>query len=83
MCLMANEAASRESGIDQLIDLVARMVRESGNPDGFDAAAWTRDWLESPVPALGWRRPIEYMDSDEGRDLVFRLVAQMQSGAYA
>jgi uncharacterized protein (DUF2384 family) len=73
----------RQAGIDQLIDLVSRIVNESGNPEGFDAAAWTRSWIERRVPALGWRRPIEYMESEEGRAIVFQLIAQMQSGAYA
>jgi uncharacterized protein (DUF2384 family) len=56
---------------------------ESGEPEGFDAATWTANWLEEPNAALGGRAPGEFMDTADGRSLVAGLVAQMQSGAYA
>jgi uncharacterized protein (DUF2384 family) len=83
MSPMDHDTASRQSGIDQLIDQVARIVRESGRPESFDPAAWTASWLERPIPALGGRRPIEYMDSEADRAVVYQLIAQMQSGTYA
>lgn len=75
--------SERVLGVVYLIAQVRRIVEESGDPAGFDAARWVADWLRAPAPALGGRPPVEYMDTAEGRAIVSRLVAQMQSGAYA
>lgn len=45
------------SVIDMLTAQVQKMVDESGNPNEFDSRAWVVDWLHSPIPALGGRRP--------------------------
>lgn len=66
----------------ELIALVERIVRESGDGQPFDAAAWLAEWLTHPVPALGGRAPRAMMWSAEGRQHVFRVIQQMQSGAY-
>lgn len=73
----------RVIGLRQLIDQVGEMVVQSGDPAGFDADRWVGDWLERPLPALGGATPGEFMDTMEGRQLVSRLLAQSQSGAYA
>lgn len=65
-----------------LVALVQRVVGESGDPVGFDAAAWTSRWLSRPLPALGGTCPMEYMGTQEGRALLERLIMRMQSGAY-
>lgn len=73
------------SVIDETVRLIAqvqRMVRESGNPEGFDAAAWVSRWLDTPVPALGGQRPIDLLDTTEGQAKVVTVIAQMQTGAY-
>lgn len=67
----------------RLVAVVQRMVNESGDSVGFDAHAWTVDWMTQPVPALGMACPAEYMQTEEGRDIVERLLLQMQSGAYS
>ena len=77
------EQGERVVGMAKLIGQVQAMVDESGEPDGFDAPLWVAGWLDTPVPALGGDRPAEYMDTAEGRELVSRLLAMMQSGAYA
>jgi uncharacterized protein (DUF2384 family) len=71
------------NAVMNLIAQVQAMVDESGEPSGFDSARWVRQWLQRPVPALGGRRPAEFMDTAEGRALVSRLLAMAQSGAYA
>ncbi|WP_201314350.1 MbcA/ParS/Xre antitoxin family protein [Dyella sp. EPa41] len=63
--------------------IVTVIVSESGEPAGFDAARWLDDWLHHPVPALGKKLPIDYLDSDAGCELLVQLLRQMQSGAYA
>lgn len=75
--------SERVIGIARLVGQVQAMVRESGNPEGFDAAAWMSRWIEEPLPALGGVRPIDLMDTMEGQALVSTTLAQMQTGAYA
>ena len=67
----------------RLTDLVETIVRESGDPTGFDAAQWVAAFLDASSPALGGRAPRELLSTADGRDVVFRLIGQMQSGAYA
>lgn len=67
---------------DLLIDQVKRMVAESGNPQGFDAAKWLGEWLDQPNSALGGEMPSMYLGTAAGQEIVSRLLAQMQSGAY-
>lgn len=69
--------------IARLEALVDQIVRESGEPTGFDSAAWVVAFLDAPSPALGGYPPREFMDTETGRTTVFQLVQQMQSGAYA
>ena len=70
------------SEIACLIAHVQTMVKESGNPEGFDAAKWVDRWIDRPLPALGGQRPAELMDTPDGRALVSNIVACMQSGTY-
>lgn len=75
--------ASRRKFVAELTDQVARMVVESGDPNRFDAAAWVRQWADQPNAALGLRRPVEFFDTADGRARIARLLAMMQSGAFA
>jgi putative toxin-antitoxin system antitoxin component (TIGR02293 family) len=76
-------ATERVLAMMTLLGQVESMVEESGTIEGFDASAWTADWLASPQPALGGNRPGDLMDTADGRALVSDLLARMQSGAYA
>ncbi|MFT4439255.1 MbcA/ParS/Xre antitoxin family protein [Caballeronia sp. 15715] len=78
----AREVVHKNSFAD-LVHQVQKMVTESGEPEGFEAGQWLAAWMERSVPALGGRRPVEYMDTVEGRALISQLLAMMQSGAYA
>ena len=86
-----NESLSREDsekvvGMAKLIGQVETMLEESGDPDlmkGFDAARWLTHWMEEPIPALGGATPADYMDTIEGQEMISRLLATMQTGAYA
>lgn len=73
----------RVLGIARLIGQVQAMVEESGNPRGFDAAAWVARWLTEALPALGGRRPLDLLDTMEGQALVANTLARIQSGATA
>ena len=81
--VLSPDESSRVLGMASLVGQVQSLVAESGQVQGFDAGAWVSHWLEQAVPALGGRRPAELMDTSEGQAIVSRLVAQLQSGAYA
>lgn len=75
--------SERILSVIDLIDQVDRMVRTSGDPEGFDAGAWLGQWLSTPNPALAGASPAEYLDTSYGRKMVKNLLAAMQSGAFA
>lgn len=81
--VLSAEQSERVVGLERLVGQVEAMVQQSGNPEGFDAGRWVGDWLQRPLPALGGKRPAEFMDTMEGQNLVARFLAQSQSGAYA
>lgn len=80
---LSAEQSERVVGLERLVGQVEAMVKQSGNPEGFDAGRWVGDWLQRPLPALGGKKPAEFMDTMEGQNLVARFLAQSQSGAYA
>lgn len=73
----------RNLAVARLVALADTIVRESGDPTGFDAAKWIGEWLQQPHPALGGRSPGELLDTTDGRCLVADLLARQQSAAYA
>ena len=79
---LSSDDSERALGMARLVGQVQAMVEESGNPEGFNAAAWLAQWLEEPLPTLGGQRPAELVDTSEGQAFVSSLLARMQSGAY-
>jgi len=77
------EESEKVLGMGVLINLVQKMVEQSGGTAGFDAARWVSTWLAKPLPALGGKTPASYMDTFEGQRLVADLLSMSQSGAYA
>ncbi|WP_425601694.1 antitoxin Xre/MbcA/ParS toxin-binding domain-containing protein [Dyella subtropica] len=71
------------SFIDELVKLVQTMVYESGDPHHFDAKQWVTEWLSTPLPALGGRKPIEFTNTQDDRELLKSLLRRTQSGAYS
>lgn len=80
---LSTAEGERVLGVGRLLGQVQTMVREVGNPEGFDTSAWLSAWMSAPVPALGGARPLDLMDTMTGQALVSQVLAQMQSGAYA
>jgi putative toxin-antitoxin system antitoxin component (TIGR02293 family) len=76
-------ASERLVGLAKLVGQVQTMVHESGDATGFNATAWTSRWLNTPLPALAGRKPLELMDTMEGQSLVADTLARIQSGAFA
>jgi putative toxin-antitoxin system antitoxin component (TIGR02293 family) len=81
--VLSADQSERVLGLERLIGQVEVMVEESGNLAGFNARRWLAEWLEQPLPALAGAKPADFMDTMEGQQLVSRLLAQSQSGAYA
>ncbi len=80
---LPTDQGERVLGVARLIGQLQAIVEESGDPDGFNTAAWISRWLSEPLPALGGARPIELLDTMEGQNLVSRTLAKIQNGAYA
>jgi putative toxin-antitoxin system antitoxin component (TIGR02293 family) len=81
--VLNQDESERALGMAHLIGQVEKIVAESGDPVGFDAALWTAQWLGQPNKALRGQPPGEFMDTADGRALVAGLIAQMQAGTYA
>ena len=81
--LLSQEYSERLLGLRKLIGQVEVMVAESGTAQGFDAPQWVGQWLEQPCPALGGEKPVSFMDTLEGQEIVSGVLARIQSGAYA
>jgi putative toxin-antitoxin system antitoxin component (TIGR02293 family) len=82
MRLSSNESESILAVL-KLVAQAQKVVEESGNPDGFNAATWVSEWLSRPHAALGGQNPGEFMDTAEGRALVGDLLLRQQSAAYS
>ena len=80
---LSADESERVVGLAKLIGQVETMVTESGNTEGFKPAKWFAEWIARPVPALGGRKPEEFLDTSDGREAVSQLLARMQSGVYA
>mgnify|MGYP000864361981 FL=1 len=81
--VLSMSEGERLLGVMRLIGLVEKIVVESGNPENFDAARWAARWLDRPNAALGGRSPGEFVDTEDGRQIVASLISRMQSGAYS
>ncbi len=80
---LSSDESERVIGMARIVGQVQAMIQESGEPEGFDAAAWLSGWLRDSLPAFGGARPVDLMDTMEGQALVSRTLAQMRTGAYA
>ncbi len=82
------DSSDRVIGFAKLIGQVETIIQESGiqdsgESDGFDAAQWLKGWISRPLAALGNRRPDEFMDTSDGREMISQILARSQSGAYS
>jgi hypothetical protein len=78
----AAETATHGAGRDRLIQQVERLLRESGNSEPFEAAAWLERWLQRPNQALGGAAPELYLNTPEGEALLSSLIGAMAAGSY-
>lgn len=79
---LSPEQSERVMGLVKLIGQVQAMVQQSGDAAGFNAAQWFSEWLDTPLPAIGGKRPATLMNTAEGQQLISRLLEAMRIGAY-
>jgi hypothetical protein len=65
----------------RLIHQVELLLRESGNTEPFDAAAWVERWLHRPNHALGGAAPELYLRTPGGEALLSNLIGAMAAGS--
>lgn len=71
-------------GMIKLLGIAQDIVQDStaAEAQGFDTVKWLGQWIERPQPALGGRKPADYLDTPTGVDIVARLLGAIGSGAY-
>jgi uncharacterized protein (DUF2384 family) len=71
-------------GIMRLMEQAREIVGRSTSPKavGFDSDRWLGRWLEMSQPALGGRKPADFLNTPTGFKLVSRVLGALESGAY-
>jgi len=82
--MIDGRAGQATVGMARLLGLAQDIVDDSTAPDaaGFDTLKWLGQWVERPQPALGGRKPAEFLDTPTGVSLVSRVLGSLQSGAF-
>ena len=65
----------------RLIEQVELQLRELGNTEPFDTAAWVERWLHRPNHALGGAAPELYLHTPGGEALLSNLIGAMAAGS--
>ena len=71
-------------GVVRLLALAQEIVSHStaSEAKGFDVQRWLGQWIETPQPALGGRRPSEMLDTPTGTAIVEKTLGALESGSY-
>ncbi len=71
-------------GMMMLLGVAQNIVQDStaNEADGFDTEKWLEQWVERPQPALGGRKPADFLDTPRGLEIVTRLLGAILSDAY-
>ena len=64
---------------EALLDALRVFYRASTVLGGLDAA---HEWLETPLPAMGAQRPLDFCDTFSGRRLVQQAIAKIEHGEF-
>lgn len=82
--MIDGRAGQAAVGMVRLLGLAQDIVDDSTAPEasGFDTLKWLGQWVERPQPALGGRKPAEFLDTPTGVALVSRVLGSLQSGAF-
>ncbi|GAD22077.1 antitoxin Xre/MbcA/ParS toxin-binding domain-containing protein [Acidovorax sp. MR-S7] len=82
--LVDGRAGLAAVGMIKLLGIAQNIVQDSTSDEArnFDTVRWLGQWIERPQPALGGRKPADYLDTPTGQDIVAKLLGAMRSGAY-
>lgn len=71
-------------GMIKLLGIAQDIVEDStaSEAQSFDTVKWLGQWIERPQPALGGKKPADYLDTPSGVEMVAQLLGAMRSGAY-
>ncbi len=71
-------------GMIKLLGIAQDIVEDSTAADAkdFDTVKWLGQWIERPQPALGGRKPADYLDTPNGVEIVAQLLGAIHSAAY-
>ena len=64
---------------EALLDALRVFYRASTALGGLDIA---HEWLETPLPAMGGQRPLDFCDTFSGRRLVQQAIAKIEHGEF-
>lgn len=82
--LLTGNGGRAALGLARLLGIAKEIVDNSTAPEAkdFDSAKWLGQWLETPQPALGGRKPATLIDTPTGLEVVSKLLGAIESGAY-
>ncbi len=82
--LLTGNGGRAALGIARLLGIAKEIVENSTAAEArdFDSAKWLGQWLETPQPALGGRKPSTLIDTPTGLAVVGKLLGAIESGAY-
>jgi putative toxin-antitoxin system antitoxin component (TIGR02293 family) len=71
-------------GMIKLLGIAWDIVQDStaAEAKNFDTVKWLGQWIERPQPALGGRKPADYLDTPTGVEIVSKLLGAIRSGVY-
>lgn len=73
------KALSKETS-EEVLD-AARLIRHAA--EVWESKDLAREWLNSPVPALGGERPINLIDTFEGRRWISQVLNKIEHGDFS
>ncbi len=65
---------------EKVLELASFAVRGTsviGDADGF------REWLKYPLPALGNKKPLDFLDTTFGIQMVSKILGRLEQGVYS
>jgi uncharacterized protein (DUF2384 family) len=70
--------------IKKMLALAESIASNSLHPDAknFDSGKWLGEWIERPQPALGGRKPTEFLNTETGGQRILQLLGALESGSY-
>jgi putative toxin-antitoxin system antitoxin component (TIGR02293 family) len=82
--MVAGRGGQAALGMVRLLGIAQSIVANSTAREAkdFDAAEWLGVWIERPQPALGGRKPADFLDTPTGVEVVAKLLGSVESGAY-